>query len=127
MFVTRKTIVEPERAIPVFDEVDVAVIGGGPAGVAASIAAARNGASVALVERYLYGLHKRLGSRYAGGLPLDPYVDRGEVEDLTRGLRIETPRVINNRDRNTILDVVFAWLLVSKAIGSARRQHCICD
>ena len=45
------TITEPAREIPVFDEVDVLVIGGGPAGTAAATAAARLGAHTMLVER----------------------------------------------------------------------------
>ena len=40
-----------QRSIPVRHDVDVFVAGGGPAGVAASVAAARQGASVFLVER----------------------------------------------------------------------------
>jgi glycine/D-amino acid oxidase-like deaminating enzyme len=54
MHETGKTVTEPQRTIPVLSEVDVVVVGAGPAGVAASIAAARNGARVALVERYGY-------------------------------------------------------------------------
>jgi len=50
----RKTVVEPQRHIPVLDEVDVAVVGGGPAGLTAAVAAGRRGAKVALVERYGY-------------------------------------------------------------------------
>ena len=38
-----KTIVEPLREVPVFAETDVLVAGGGPAGTAAAIAAARLG------------------------------------------------------------------------------------
>lgn len=45
-------IVEPERRTEVVSEVDVLVCGGGFAGVAAACAAARNGASVLLIERY---------------------------------------------------------------------------
>jgi hypothetical protein len=45
-------ITEPARALPVWGEYDVVVIGGGPAGLAASVSAAHNGARVLLVERY---------------------------------------------------------------------------
>lgn len=56
-------IVEPERETPVERTVDVIVTGGGPAGLAAAVAAARNGVKVLLVERYGY-----LGGLGAGGL-----------------------------------------------------------
>ena len=46
------SIVEPARTLPVYGEFDVVVIGGGPAGLAASTSAARLGAKVLLVERY---------------------------------------------------------------------------
>ena len=60
-----RTITEPSRDIPVIDEVDVLVAGGGPAGIAAAVAAARNGARTLLVERYGY-----LGGLATGGLVL---------------------------------------------------------
>lgn len=44
-------ITEPEREIPVIGEYDVAVCGGGVAGVAAALAAARHGAKVLLIEK----------------------------------------------------------------------------
>ncbi len=45
------TIKDPARDVPVVADVDVAVVGGGCAGLGAAIAAARNGAKVALIER----------------------------------------------------------------------------
>lgn len=45
-------LTEPARELPIIAEPDVLVIGGGPAGIGAAIAAARNGAKTMLVERY---------------------------------------------------------------------------
>jgi hypothetical protein len=56
---------EPGGAIPVVSRADVVVVGGGPAGFAAALAAARNGASVCLIERYPY-----LGGLASGGMVL---------------------------------------------------------
>jgi FAD-dependent oxidoreductase family protein len=47
-----KTIQEPARQIPVYGEYEVAVLGGGPAGIAAAVAAARAGRRTLLIERY---------------------------------------------------------------------------
>ena len=52
-----------------FAETDVLVVGGGPAGTAAAIAAARLGAEVLLVERY-----NHLGGLSTGGLVI--WIDR---------------------------------------------------
>ncbi|MHB1416822.1 MAG: FAD-dependent oxidoreductase, partial [Chloroflexota bacterium] len=47
-----QTIEIPARQVPVAREADVLVVGGGPAGIAAAIAAARSGARTILAERY---------------------------------------------------------------------------
>lgn len=48
------SVIRPQRPIRILREVDVAVIGGGAAGVAAAVSAARNGASVLLLEKNGY-------------------------------------------------------------------------
>ncbi|MBF4692542.1 FAD-dependent oxidoreductase [Fusibacter ferrireducens] len=61
-----KVIMEPSRQIPILDEADVVVIGSGPAGHSAAVAAARSGAGkVILVERY-----NHLGGMATGGFVL---------------------------------------------------------
>ncbi|MCR5134107.1 MAG: FAD-dependent oxidoreductase, partial [Clostridiales bacterium] len=48
---TLATVAEPARETPLIDTADVVVAGGGIAGCAAALAAARNGASVLLIEK----------------------------------------------------------------------------
>src|SRR3954470_14025027 len=45
-------ITEPSRQTPVYGEYEVVVLGGGPAGMAAAVAAARSGRKTLLIERY---------------------------------------------------------------------------
>src|SRR5258708_1203648 len=63
------TVREAARDTPVFAQTDVLVVGGGPAGTAAAVAAARLGAEVILVERY-----NHLGGLSTGGLVI--WIDR---------------------------------------------------
>jgi len=49
-----QTYLEPAREIPVYGEYDVVVVGGGCAGIAAAIAARRNGAKTLIIERFGY-------------------------------------------------------------------------
>lgn len=58
-------VVMPAREVPIFHETDVVVVGGGPAGFAAAVAAARTGAKVALVEK-----DGSLGGLFTNGLVL---------------------------------------------------------
>jgi FAD dependent oxidoreductase len=63
------TYAEAARDIPVHDRCDVLVVGGGPSGTAAAVAAARMGADVILLERY-----NHLGGLSTGGLVI--WIDR---------------------------------------------------
>ena len=61
-----KTYVEPGREIPVYDECDILIVGGGSAGHSAAIAAARAGAkNIVIMERYGY-----MGGDVTGGYVL---------------------------------------------------------
>ena len=64
---------EPSHKIPVVASVDVIVVGGGPAGVAAAVSAARQGASTMLVEKTSY-----LGGLWTGGLVLPVLATHGK-------------------------------------------------
>jgi len=58
-------VVQPERPLDVIHETDVLIVGGGPAGFAAAVSAARAGAKTCIVERYGY-----FGGLWTGGLVL---------------------------------------------------------
>jgi hypothetical protein len=45
-------VTEPSRETPVYGDYEVVVVGGGPAGIAAAIAAGRSGRSTIVIERY---------------------------------------------------------------------------
>jgi len=72
---TASVISEPARETQVVAETDVLVVGGGPAGMCAAIAAARSGARVILTERYPH-----LGGLASGGevIVLDDMADLHE-------------------------------------------------
>jgi hypothetical protein len=92
--VTRKNIREPARDTRVCYEADVVVVGGGPAGVAAAVAAARNGARTALIERYGH-----LGGMATGGLViLIPFLTDGTKRQVLAGLLQEMVDRLDKRN-----------------------------
>ncbi len=58
-------VIQPERPLPVIQETDVLVVGGGCAGFAAAVSAARAGVKTTIVERYGY-----FGGLWTGGIVL---------------------------------------------------------
>jgi succinate dehydrogenase/fumarate reductase flavoprotein subunit len=88
------TVSEPARDLPVRAACDVLVVGGGPAGIAAAIAASRNGADTVLLERY-----GSLGGLATGGLIiLLLTMDDGRGEQVIAGLAQELIDRLDARD-----------------------------
>jgi hypothetical protein len=80
-----KTIEEPARQVPLYGEYEVAVLGGGPAGIAAAVAAARAGRRTLLIERYgfLGGMGTAAGVTNFCGLHANVY---GEMHRVVQGI-----------------------------------------
>jgi hypothetical protein len=83
-----KTIEEPARQVPLYGEYDVAVLGGGPAGIAAAVAAARAGRRTLLIERYgfLGGMGTAAGVTNFCGLHANVH---GEMHRVVQGIASE--------------------------------------
>jgi hypothetical protein len=70
---------------PVCMEADVVVVGGGPGGHSAAMAAARNGAKTILIERYGH-----LGGMATGGIVIQiPHMSDGGKDPVIAGLSLE--------------------------------------
>jgi hypothetical protein len=81
-----ETFIE-QKAAPakIVDRSDVVVVGGGPAGISAAVSAARNGASVTLLERY-----NHLGGLASGGMVLLLDDMHNDLEITVLGICMET-------------------------------------
>lgn len=115
------SVVRPQSLIPEITETDVLVVGGGPAGCCAAIAAARLGLRTTLVERYGH-----FGGLATGGLVVHILghwtLEKGEKKQVTQGIgeemmkRLEAlPNGIVNRQhgKNPTLDAeAYKYLLV---------------
>src|SRR5258708_11274383 len=80
-----KTIEEPARQLPLYGEYEVVVLGGGPAGIAAAVAAARAGRRTLLIERYgfLGGMGTAAGVTNFCGLHANVH---GEMHRVVQGI-----------------------------------------
>lgn len=90
------TYLEPSRELPVADSYDVIVCGGGPAGVAAAIAAGRAGAKTLLLE-----LHGCLGGIWTTGMLswiLDHHNKPGLMAEILEALDQRGARRVNAYD-----------------------------
>ncbi len=92
-----KTIEEPARKIPLYGEYEIVVLGGGPAGIAAAVAAARGGRRTLLIERYgfLGGMGTAAGVTNFCGLHANVY---GQMHRVVRGIASELLARIDRLD-----------------------------
>ncbi|HOD81936.1 MAG: ribulose-1,5-biphosphate synthetase [Planctomycetes bacterium ADurb.Bin126] len=92
-------VIQPSRELPVLHRTQVLVVGGGPAGVSAAIAAKRAGADVTLVERY-----NHFGGLWTGGLVLYVYpLFAKDGTQVVRGIGGEMLDRIAKLDRGSTL------------------------
>lgn len=90
---------EPAREVPVAGTADVVVCGGGPAGVAAAVAAARKGAKTLLLEQ-----HGCLGGIWTSGLLaylLDGDPKAGVMAEINRRMKESGGRTYTARGKPT--------------------------
>ena len=89
---TFEPITEPSRQTPVFGAYDGVVLGGGPAGIAAAAASARQGRSTLLVEGYgfLGGMGTAAGVTNFCGLHANVH---GAVRQVVHGIADAIPKL----------------------------------
>ena len=116
-----KFVTEPTKQIPILLRTDVLVVGGGPAGTAAAIAASRGGAETCLVERY-----NHLGGLWTGGLILPLLSTHGLGRDgkttrVIRGIGQEITDRLKEKnmviyERNPLVDPEAAKYMLDRMI-----------
>jgi hypothetical protein len=106
-----RTITEPARKVPLYGEYEVAVLGGGPAGIAAAVAASRAGRRTLLIERYgfLGGMGTAAGVTNFCGLHANVF---GEMHRVVQGVASDLLARIDRLDGlnapHLILGKIFA-------------------
>ena len=104
------------RTVPVRYATDVAVIGGGIAGVSAACAAARSGASVVLVERFaVTGGNMTTGgvANFCGDVQGQGEVFDQILKDLTAWGAIKLPKTVFDHE---ILAIVLQEMLLRRKV-----------
>src|SRR5262245_40524374 len=128
----KQRIVEPSRQTQVFGEYEVVVLGGGPAGITAALAAGRSGRSTILIERYGFlggagtaaglstfcGLHAKIGDE-------QQQVIHGVCDDILDRLRsmngLNDPHMsVQNRIAAQAYDISAFKIAVDELMAEAK-------
>ena len=112
----RKEFIEHQRPIPIAGESDVLICGGGPAGIAAALSAARTGASVQLIE-----MAGCLGGVWTAGLLtkiLDSENKPGIMEELLQAFKARGSTVASQTN-GTVYDPEIAKLILEEMCAEA--------
>ena len=97
---------EPQRDLPMAEDCDVIVAGGGPAGIAAAVSAAREGAKVRLFE-----MHGSLGGIWTSGLMgcLIDFDKSATDREIMKRLKALDVRLVRNPRRKDIRVANFTY------------------
>jgi FAD dependent oxidoreductase len=98
-----KTVVEPQKEVPVLSEAQVVVVGGGPAGIGAALSSARTGAETVLIDRFgsLGGLQTQGNNSIFSFV--DPALHGGIIaeilERLAAAAQVSNPDTMSDAER----------------------------
>jgi cytochrome c556 len=106
---------QPATDIPVVEEVDVVVCGGGPAGISAAIAAGRAGARVRLLE-----VHGFLGGVWTAGM-VNNLIDHENKTGIMKDIESALEDMATQR-HTKVFDVEAMKLVLERLCGQAQVQ-----